>query len=47
MMSASDLFTGTIEKLGTMISANSSSHMYLLIAFVVFVFLVIYFSMGK
>mmetsp|Transcript_23633 Transcript_23633/g.24257 ORF Transcript_23633/g.24257 Transcript_23633/m.24257 type:complete len:131 (+) Transcript_23633:19-411(+) len=47
MTSASDLFSGTIQKLTSMIASNSSSHMYYLVGFVVFVFLVIYFMMGR
>ena len=37
----------TISKLGIMIQSGSSKHMYYLIAFVVFVFLIIYFMMGR
>lgn len=47
MSSASELFAGTIGKLGEMLTNSSSSHMYYLMFFVVFVFLLIYFMMGK
>lgn len=45
--SVTDLFATTIGKLGNMISSGNSNHMYYLIAFVVFVFLVIYFIMKR
>jgi hypothetical protein len=45
--SVSGLFTSTLGKLGQMMAAGSSHHMYYLVAFVVFVFLVIYFMMSK
>ena len=44
---AAGLFKNTIGKLGTMINASTNSHMYYLVAFVVFIFLVLYFMMGK
>lgn len=44
---AAGLFKNTIGKLGTVINATSNSHMYYLVAFVVFVFLILYFMMGK
>ncbi len=45
--SASDMFGTTIGKLGNMLTTASSTHMYYLIGFVVFVFLLIYFMMGR
>ena len=45
--SATDLFKNTINKLGVMVTSGSSKHMYYLIAFVVFVFFILYFSMGR
>ena len=47
MSSASELFSGTIGKLGEMLTSSSSSHMYYLMLFVVCVFLLIYFMMGR
>ena len=47
MHDTSSLFGSTIGKLGAMLSSNSSQHMYYLVLFVVFVFLVIYFMMGR
>lgn len=45
---AANLFTNTIAKLGAMIeSGGGSYHMYYLIAFIVFVFLLLYFLMGR
>mmetsp|Transcript_15725 Transcript_15725/g.15087 ORF Transcript_15725/g.15087 Transcript_15725/m.15087 type:complete len:132 (+) Transcript_15725:173-568(+) len=44
---AGDLFNNTIGKLGTMMTTSSSYHMYYLMMFVVFIFLVLYFLMGK
>ena len=41
----SSLFSSTIGKLGDMMGANSSHHMYYLIFFIVFVFLVLYMMM--
>jgi hypothetical protein len=45
--SATDLFKSTINKLGVMVTSGSSKHMYYLIAFVVFIFFILYFSMGR
>lgn len=44
---AGDLFKNTIGKLGSMLTSGSSYHMYYLVAFVVFVFLILYFLMGR
>ena len=44
---AGDLFKNTIGKLGNMLTTSSSYHMYYLVAFVVFIFLVLYFMMGR
>lgn len=44
---ASEMFGKTISKLGDMITNPSSQHMYYLVGFVVFFFLVLYFSMGR
>ncbi len=43
----SGLFSSTIAKLGDMMGANSSQHMYYLVFFIVFVFLVLYFMMRR
>lgn len=43
--SANELFKGTIGKLGELISSGGSNHMYYLIGFVIFVFLLLYFMM--
>ena len=45
--SVSGLFNSTIGKLGQMMGASSSHHMYYLVFFIVFVFLVLYFMMGR
>mmetsp|Transcript_22260 Transcript_22260/g.32379 ORF Transcript_22260/g.32379 Transcript_22260/m.32379 type:complete len:130 (-) Transcript_22260:43-432(-) len=47
IMSASDMFSSTLGKLGAMMSSGGSGHMYLLIVFVVFIFVLIYFAMGR
>mmetsp|Transcript_9518 Transcript_9518/g.15856 ORF Transcript_9518/g.15856 Transcript_9518/m.15856 type:complete len:127 (+) Transcript_9518:36-416(+) len=47
MSSASELFAGTIGKLSEMLTNSSSGHMYYLMFFVIFVFLLIYFMMGR
>lgn len=44
---ASELFGKTLLKMGEMINAPGGSHMYYLIGFVVFFFLVLYFTMGR
>lgn len=44
---AASLFTNTIAKLGNMLTSGSSNHMYYLIAFVVIIFIVLYFLMGR
>jgi hypothetical protein len=44
---ASEMFGQTILKMGQMLSSSSSQHMYYLIGFVVFFFLVLYFLMGR
>eukprot|EP00937_MAST-01D_sp_MAST-1D-sp2_P004919 g4919.t1 len=41
------LLSGTMGKLKNMVAAGGSSHMCTLIAFVVFVFLALYFVIGK
>ncbi len=46
-MNTSDLFKGTMTKLGSMLTSSSSQHMYYLIVFVLVVFLVVYFLMGR
>lgn len=46
-MSTSDMFKGTMDKLGSMLNSSSSKHMYYLVVFVVVVFLLIYFMMGQ
>lgn len=45
--STSELFRSTIGKLGVMLSNPGSNHMYYLIGFVVFVFIVLYFMMTR
>mmetsp|Transcript_23596 Transcript_23596/g.23792 ORF Transcript_23596/g.23792 Transcript_23596/m.23792 type:complete len:129 (+) Transcript_23596:77-463(+) len=45
--SAGELFSKTIGKMGVMLNSASSKHMYYLVGFVVFVFLLLYFMMGK
>lgn len=42
-----DMFRSTAAKIGAQISAPGSRHMYYLVGFVVFVFLVIYFMSRK
>ena len=44
---ASNLFTNTISKLGNMLTTSSSKHMYYLIGFIVVVFIILYFMMGR
>lgn len=45
---ATDLFRSTINKMGVMMSGGGGSkHIYYLIGFVVFVFLVLYFLMAR
>jgi hypothetical protein len=44
---ASEMFGKTILKMGEMITNPSSQHMYYLIGFVVFFFLLLYFFMGR
>ncbi len=45
--SATDLFKNTIGKIGVMVTSGGSKHMYYLIGFVVFMFILIYFFMGR
>ena len=47
MHETSSLFGSTIAKLGDMLTSGNSNHMFYLVAFVIFVFLTIYFMMGK
>ena len=42
---ATDLFKSTIGKMGTMLNSASSQHMYYLVVFIVFVFIILYFMM--
>jgi hypothetical protein len=44
---ATDMFKDTIGKIGNMISSGNQMHMTYLVLFVVVVFLIIYFMMGK
>jgi hypothetical protein len=44
---ASEMFGKTLSKMGEMLTNSSSQHMYYLIGFVVFFFLVLYFMMGR
>jgi len=41
-----ELFKSTINKLGIMLTSGNSNHMYYLIVFVVFVFLLLYYMMN-
>lgn len=45
--SATDLFKSTLSKMGTMMTSSGSNHMYLLIFFIVLVFIIMYFMMGR
>ena len=44
---ANELFGSTITKLGNMLNSSSSQHMFYLIGFIVLVFFIIYFMMGR
>jgi len=46
-MSASDLFKNTIGKITTMVQSGGSNNMYYLVGCIVFVFLLLYFMMGR
>jgi len=45
--STTELFKSTIGKLGVMLTNPSSKHMYYLMGFIIFVFLVVYFMMNR
>ena len=44
---ASEMFSTTLTKMGEMINSPGGQHMYYLIGFVVFFFLLLYFTMGR
>lgn len=43
----SELFKNTIGKLGTMLNTGGSNHMFYLIGFIVFLFILLYYLMGR
>ena len=47
MFKADGLFGSTLKKMDMMVKSGGGNHMYILIAFVVFVFLAIYFLIAR
>lgn len=45
--STSELFKNTIGKLGMMLNTGGSNHMFYLIGFIVFIFILLYYLMGR